>query len=330
MPDFTGLKSRFSVRRLHVIHEALQRGRFVTCATLGAELGVCRKTVVRDIAAMRDDLELPIEFDRALGAYRYTRPVQAFPTLQVTEGEVFALAVARQALKPYQGTPLYRQLQGTFDKLAAGLRDQVTFDGLPPADAVSFKHLGLGRVDPEVFKAVSKGVTARRELSLIYRKTGQREATPRRLRPYHLSNRDNLWYLVAEDVAKTRIQTFALGRMSEVTVLARRFERPANFSPETFFAHALGVLSGEARHDIRILFSAAVADRVREREWHETQELVSLPDGRLELRLQLGALAEVRQWILSWGPDAEAIAPPELRSECTDALKKALLPYTDR
>jgi len=62
-----------------------------------------------------------------------------------------------------------------------------------------------------------------------------------------------------------------------------------------------------------VRFSPAVAVRVREREWHESQELLPLPDGGVELTLRLGALAEVAGWILSWGADAEVLRPPELR-----------------
>ncbi|MEY4941509.1 MAG: hypothetical protein RIQ93_3244, partial [Verrucomicrobiota bacterium] len=60
--------------------------------------------------------------------------------------------------------------------------------------------------------------------------------------------------------------------------------------------------------------SAAVAERVREREWHESQTMTELPDGALEVRLRLGALREVEQWVLGWGAAAEVIAPPELRA----------------
>jgi proteasome accessory factor B len=57
-----------------------------------------------------------------------------------------------------------------------------------------------------------------------------------------------------------------------------------------------------------------VADRIREREWHESQELRTLPDGRLELRLRLGALPEIERWVLTWGSEAEVLRPSELRT----------------
>jgi proteasome accessory factor B len=71
-----------------------------------------------------------------------------------------------------------------------------------------------------------------------------------------------------------------------------------------------------------ILFSAGVADRVREREWHESQEMRELSGGRLELRLRLGALAEVEQWVLGWGAAAEVLEPRALREKIREVSVK--------
>jgi proteasome accessory factor B len=84
--------------------------------------------------------------------------------------------------------------------------------------------------------------------------------------------------------------------------------------PEKFFASALGVLGGDRNYLVVIRFKAGAADRLREREWHESQEMRPLPDGGLELRLRLGALAEIERWVLGWGAAAEVVAPAELRA----------------
>jgi proteasome accessory factor B len=123
-----------------------------------------------------------------------------------------------------------------------------------------------------------------------------------------------LWYLVAFDSERAALRTFALPRISNPAVLKSGFVRPVDFSPEKFFANALGVLGGERDYRVVIRFSSAVADRVREREWHESQDLHDLPDGRLELRLRLGALPEIESWVLMWGSNAEVIQPKELRA----------------
>jgi proteasome accessory factor B len=98
-----------------------------------------------------------------------------------------------------------------------------------------------------------------------------------------------------------------------VKVTPKRFARPEDFSPERFFASALGVLPGTGDHRVCIRFDPGAADRVRERIWHESQQLKELPGGGIELTLRLGALAEIERWVLGWGSLAEVLAPAELR-----------------
>src|SRR5688572_23142679 len=270
--------SRPPIERMLRIHEELRRGAYTNCTTLAESLEVSRKTVARDIAFMRDRLELPIEFSSQFNAYRYTRPVSAFPTVQISEGELMALLVARKALEQYRGTPFHRQLEVSFEKLTGGLKDRISFSPADELRSVSFKNVGLGKADMAVFNALSGATLRQHEVEFDYRKPGESKTVRRRVQPYHLAHRENLWYLVGFDSERRALRTFALPRISNPAVLKSHFVRPADFSPEKFFANALGVLGGERDHRVVIRFSAAVADRVREREWHESQEMRDLPD----------------------------------------------------
>ena len=305
--------SRPPLQRMLQIHEELRRGALVNCTKLTATLEVSRKTVVRDIAFMRDRLDLPIEFNSQIQAYRYTHPVNAFPTVNITEGELLALLVAQRALQQYRGTPFHRQLEIAFEKLAGGLRDRISFSPADELRAVSFKNIGLGKTDLVVFNALSSAVLKQEEVAFAYRKPGDAKKTPRRVQPYHLAHRENLWYLIGFDLERQALRTFALPRIADVTLAKTPFTRPPEFSPEKFFASALGVLGGTGDYRVVIRFSSDVAERIREREWHESQEMRDLPGGGLELTMRLGALTEVEQWILGWGAAAEVIAPNELR-----------------
>lgn len=300
------------------IHDELRRGALINCTKLVQDLEVCRKTVVRDLAFMRDQLDLPIEYDPGIQAYRYTHPVNSFPTIQVTEGELLALLVAQRALEQYRGTPFHRQLEIAFEKLTGGLRDRISFTPADELSAVSFKNIGPGKTDLAIFNPLSGAVLRQVVVGFEYRKPGETRKTFRKVQPYHLAHRENLWYLVGYDLERQALRTFALPRIASVTVTTETFARPADFSPEKFFASALGVLGGEGDHRVVIRFSKEVADRVREREWHESQKMHELGDGRLEVSLRLGALGEVERWVLGWGSAAEVIAPAELRQRlCT-------------
>jgi proteasome accessory factor B len=319
--------SRPPLERMLKIHDELRRGALINCTKLMKTLEVSRKTIVRDIAFMRDRLDLPIEYDVLIQAYRYTQPVTSFPTVNVTEGELMALLVAQRALEQYRGTPFHRQLEVAFGKLAGGLRDRISFSPADELRAVSFKNIGLGKTDLAVFNALSTAVLKQQEVTFDYRKPGATGKSPRRVRPYHLANRENSWYLVGFDLERDSLRTFALPRMSDVVVTKERFARPADFSPEKFFASALGVLGGSGDYRVVIRFTPAVAERVRERDWHESQEIRELPGGSIELRMRLGALTEVEQWVLGWGAGAEVIAPDELRRSIQATVAKLAAVY---
>jgi len=322
--------SRPPLERMLTIHDELGRGALVNCTRLAAKLEVSRKTVVRDIAFMRERLDLPIEFDPRIQAYRYSHPVSGFPTVQVTEGELLALLVAQRALEQYRGTPFHRQLAIAFEKLTGGLRDRISFSPADELRAVSFKNIGLGKTDLAVFNALSGAVLRQEEVTFGYRKPGEAVKSPRRVRPYHLTNRENSWYLIGFDRERQALRTFALPRITGVAKTREHFVRPADFSPEKFFASALGVLGGAGDHGVVIRFAAAVAERVREREWHESQEMRELPGGGLELRLRLGALQEIEQWVLGWGAAAEVVAPDELRENVRRTVTELAARYGAR
>lgn len=313
-----GFRSRFSVERMMRIHERLRAGETLNCTRFATELGVARKTIQRDIDHMRDRLGLPVDYDRATHSYLYTREVEAFPTIHMSEGDAVALFVAERALEPLRGTPLFDRLRDTFDKLTANLKGSVAFTAEDYA-AVSFSHFGEGRTNPHAFETLQQAQEQQREVTFTYKKPGSGGAETRRVQPYHLSHRDHLWYLIGFDLDRSDLRTFALPRMTTVTVTRNHFTRPADFSPESYFASALGVVSGKGDYIIRIRFTAEVAERIAERSWHESQVLVPLPDGAVELQLRLGSLLEIERWILGWGAAAEVLAPVELRTQVAAA-----------
>ena len=306
--------SRPPLARMLRIHEFLQDGRQTNCTKLAEELEVSTKTIMRDLAFMRDQLDLPCEYDPRTFTWRYAYPVKSFPTVQISEGELLALLVAQKALEQYQGTPYHDQLAHAFEKIASGLNDRISFSPSGTLANISFHRAGLGRSDLRLFEKLTRAVNESREIAFAYRKPRRPALEPRRVQPYHLANRENAWYLVGHDLDRGSLRTFALARMQTLAVSERRFERPAEFSPAKFFGKAFGAFVGTGDYRVVLRFDATVADQIRERCWHESQETRDLPDGGLEFTVQLGGLDEILRWILGWGGDVEVLAPPELRA----------------
>ncbi len=74
-----------------------------------------------------------------------------------------------------------------------------------------------------------------------------------------------------------------------------------------------------------IRFNELVSDYIREKKWHDSQQLKELKDGGLELRMKLSSLAEVERWVLGWAGNAKVLRPAELadkvRKSAQDILK---------
>jgi predicted DNA-binding transcriptional regulator YafY len=120
-----------------------------------------------------------------------------------------------------------------------------------------------------------------------------------------------------------------LDRITEVHARpkARQLSYPRDFDPQSFFASAFGVWTGDGKHHISLLGDSSYADAVRERTWHASQRLEELSDGSIRLSLQLGELAEVCDWILGMGEHVRVESPPELVERVKTRLGAARAQY---
>ncbi|MGA3179386.1 MAG: WYL domain-containing protein [Verrucomicrobiota bacterium] len=320
----TTLFSRPPLERMLRIHQAVQSGKYPNAVTLAAELEVSSKSIHRDLEFMRDRLELPLEFSFAHKGYHYTEEVSAFPTLQISEGELFALLVAEKALQQYRGTTFERPLLSAFKKMAVSLPDTISLNLAEWEQSISFRTSAEPVLNLENFDTLAKAVAQRRQLELTYRKPGRRQTELRVVDPYHLANINGEWFLFAWCHLRQDIRTFVPARIQAVKTTGRTFLRPQKFSLNKRLRDSFGVESGQGCFDVVVRFNEMVADYIREKKWHESQELRELPDGGVELRMKLSSLAEVERWILSWAGNARVIQPRELAESVKQAAKNIL------
>ena len=310
-PNAGPTRARLPLERMLRIHRAIQAGNYPTATALAAEIEVARKTIQRDVTFMRDRLNLPLEFDRTRNGYYYTAEVNSFPTMQITEGELFALVVAEKALQQYRGTSFERPLLSALRKMEQALPDTISLNLAEIDQTISFRTRAEPILNLEIFDVLARAVAQRQQLQLHYRKPGH-PVEARLVDPYHLANINGEWYLFAFDHVRTALRTFVPARMQSVAPTGQTFARTEKFSLEQRLRDSFGVQSGEGEYDVVIRFNARAADYIREKKWHPSQQLRELKGGSAELRLKLSSLAEVQRWVLSWGGDATVLKPREL------------------
>ena len=296
----------------------------LTTTTLAAELEVSTKSIQRDLEFMRDRLDLPLKYDPLKRGYHYTAEVTSFPTMHITEGELVALVIAEKALEQYRGTQFEKPLLSAIRKIEQSLPDTISLNLADIEHTISFRTRAEPILNLEIFDALAKATASRRQLQLTYRKAGNRERETRLVDPYHLANINGEWYLFAFDHARKDIRTFVPARVSAVKQTGKTFPRPQKFSLEKRLRDSFGVHSGDGQFDVLLRFNARVADYVREKKWHESQQLRELKNGGVELSMKLSSLIEIERWVLSWGGDVEVLKPRELIATVREAAKKIL------
>lgn len=314
--------SRPPLERMQRIHQLLHAQGYPNAEALAGELEVTTKTVYRDLEFMRDRLGLPIEFSRARRGYGYTEEVGAFPTFQITEGELFALIVAEKALQQYRGTSFEQPLLSAIRKMEQALPDTISLNLADVEQTISFRTTAEPVLNLGVFDLLAKATAGRRQLELTYRKPGQAAPERRVVDPYHLANINGEWFLFAFDHGRKAVRTFAPARMREVRETGETFAKPQKFSLEQRLRDSFGVHSAEGEFAVCLRFDAEIADYIREKRWHPSQESRDLADGGLELRLKLSSLAEVERWVLAWAGRAVVVSPRELVERVREGARK--------
>jgi len=325
--------ARRPLERVIRIHEMVNRGNFPNCNSIAKELEVNRKTIQRDITFMRDELDLPLEYNDQQHGYFYTRPVNQFPLLKTTAEDLVAIILARNALDPLRGSAMEATLRSGFQRLQASMKEQVTIPWTDIDQAFSVKSTGMTERDVFLFNRLAQAVLESRELTFEYRKLNSDETMKRRLQPYHLAEIDGGWYMIGYDLKREARRTFAVQRMKGVQVTNRKFIRSRDFKLEDHFAGSFGVWSGdentEGVYEVKIRFTGFAARVVAERRWHPSQEITKLNESgsEIELTLQLKALQDISRWVMGFGAQAEVLAPGVLRKEVGKELSNAAKKY---
>src|SRR5262249_61853359 len=106
-----------------------------------------------------------------------------------------------------------------------------------------------------------------------------------------------------------------------------RFDLPDDFKVDDFLQGQFGIFRGASLRRVVIDFDAKVAEFVRTRKVHPSQELTSLPGGGVRMTMMIGDLTELATWILGFGETARVVEPPDLVERVTKELRGALALY---
>lgn len=309
--------------RCAIIHRSIKAGSYPNANRLSADLGVHRRTIMRDLDYMRDSLSAPLEYCPRKRGYYYTEKDYSIDLLNLTEGELLSLFLGHNLLLKCRGTPYERHIASAFGKICALLQDTIPLD-FGFADTITFDLEPLRGKDEMVaanFAAISTAMRRKKSVKITHYAIARDDWRERIVDPYCLRYYQGVWYLIGFCHLRNDYRFFALDRISEITRTNRDFQIHTDFEIEQFMQDSFQLYKGDETHEIKIWFSPRQARWIREKQWHPTQELAEQPDGSVILIMTTSGLVQAKSWILSFGSEARALAPQSLVKEIKNELR---------
>lgn len=197
---------------------SLRRSGTTTIAALAQEVGTSRRTVLRDLAALRDQgFVIHADVGRGGGVQLDPGSIQTTPRLSVPE--VFALLLSVAATRAAGNLPFSDLADAGLAKIEKALPPDRIRDLRAFLDCLHVGKLSprqdlsdMGRMDPALLSAFETAFLRRQMLRFAYQDAKGR-VTVREVEPQAMLILPPLWYLVAWDPTRQDFRHFRMDRI---------------------------------------------------------------------------------------------------------------------
>ncbi len=314
--------------RLYRYRSLLGSMRAVPADQLMDVLEISSATLKRDIAKLRDQLHVPIEFDRELGGYKLDpkRVEDELPGLWFSQGEILALVTIQQLLEQLQPGLLGAKLRPLHDRLTL-LMEKHGLATQDVAKRIRIVSAGKRIVVAKCFEAIAAATMSRKRLKIWHFNrqngiTSEREVSPQRLVHY----RDN-WYMDAWCHLRDDLRNFSLDAVTKVEVMEIAAKELADKKIDEAVSAGYGIFNGAPQGWATLKFTPERARWVNGEIWHSMQESKTEADGSYVLSFPYSDDRELIGDIMRFGADVQVLAPPALRSKVQKSFLDAAAKY---
>jgi predicted DNA-binding transcriptional regulator YafY len=268
---------------------------------------------LRRYLAVLADAGFPWYFDRATNTYRFSNGY-SLKRLELSSSELFGL-VALRAISASLGGAIGTYVDEVTAKIAgssgSGVKERMQS---PPNVAFRLSEITLDDQGERVFGLLSSAERSARSVTFTYQdKEGNR--SKRMADPYGFIVNGGRVYCVAYDHDRRDKRVFAVDNVTELSVLARTFTKPTNFSIDDFASSSIsGVLHSNATTEVRVRFAPRVAKAAIAARVVAERAVDRRSDGSVEITYNVADVDELTRWVLGWGAQAEIVAPDTVRA----------------
>jgi predicted DNA-binding transcriptional regulator YafY len=315
--------------RLRSICAEIQRGRYPTKADLARIIERHPRTVQRDLEALVNRFDAPLEFNREKNGFYFTDSAWQFPQIILTEGELISFFAAERILRRLGATSEVQLARSALRRLAALLPSEIVVDVGALEDAITFAPEPVLDASPAILRRLASAATHRQTLHIHYYSQRRATHTERDVDVLLLHNHLGEWYAVCYDHETGEVRDFHAGRITDIVNAHHAFTPPNNWNGKEYLRRGFGMFRGGKDVVVEVEFDQYQARYARERTFHPTQRRKELRDGRLSVTFETteAALEQVARWLLQYGEHARALHPAKLKEMMRERLRKTLNLY---
>lgn len=329
--------SKKPFERYERIHEILQRRSSHTAVVkfkaLAAELEISERMLSNDIKYMREELNVPLEYDNTLKGWRYSEPFEFLDLggkYPVSKRELLQLRIAIEMLAKGGQLRHFTELPGTLHNLYKAARRWTTdkapeksvyFDPVPQYDGAHHLPALLDAIDMcRTVRFDYQGFHAGAPVEVVFD-------------PYFLRHYDRRWYVGGRSHAPDEqafVRVFPLERILTAPQAGKFFhDKPANYNAETYWKNIYGITvppNGKVETVI-LSFTALQGRYFRSSPFYEPYQVEEDTPQNLVVSLQLIPNFDLVQKLCAYGPQVRVLAPVSLAEEVSAWLRQAWEQY---
>jgi predicted DNA-binding transcriptional regulator YafY len=291
------------IDRLTAIILLLQGGKR-TASEIAHRFEVSKRTVFRDIEALCE-MGIPIVTETGIHGGYELMPDYSLAPLQLTLRETLLLRLALSSVSQLADTPFKQERESLLAKIQALIPMQHHHDTEALLQTVQLDVPARNYTTPFIEQLI-EGAHKEQWLSISYR--SERGASQQTILPRRLYAAGGFWYCEAYSHERQQARTYRVDRFVSMNPTQAPEQRQESNILSLPYEHS-------SHPEVRIRFTARGA-LIMERDPHLGEQIQPLGEdgGLLCFRCPPTEYAWLVRTMLSLGPDAEVLAPDELRS----------------
>lgn len=315
--------------RQWAILKQIETNRWTTISDMAEHHVVSTKTIRRDLAALME-AGFPLYDERYDGKvyWRLNEEYKGLPLASLSLSETAALYFSKKLVVNLAAPPFSNDIASAFKKIESALPERNiqfldSLDSVISVRADAPKDLDHSK---NTIRILMEAIGEEVRVKMQYYSVHSQQKKTYTIDPYRLMYFRGGLYLFAQVEEYKQIRTFAVERIESIEKTRDEFEKPPDFSVESYLESAFGVVK-EDPFDVEIIFNKDIAEYVRSRVWHPSQVVREIGNGRITMKMHVGGEFELGSWILSFGPSATVVSPERLRRRVEAELVRALDNY---